>query len=64
MQIGERDEQENENNLTISMNKFEDFKMANGENITEMETRLMKLLNDFSRTPKGMGNEGHNYEGS
>ncbi|XP_031106350.1 uncharacterized protein LOC116011003 [Ipomoea triloba] len=44
MLIGDGDEQEKENKLTIAMKKFEDFKLNPKESITEMEARFIKLL--------------------
>ncbi|XP_031124231.1 uncharacterized protein LOC116026944 [Ipomoea triloba] len=48
MQIGEGDEQEKENKLTIAMKMFEDFKLGPKESITDMEARFMKLLMDIN----------------
>ncbi|XP_031121070.1 uncharacterized protein LOC116024315 [Ipomoea triloba] len=48
MLIGEGDEQEKENKLTIAMKGFEDFKMAPTESIADMETRFMKLLSEVA----------------
>ncbi|XP_031099811.1 uncharacterized protein LOC116004010 [Ipomoea triloba] len=47
MQIGEGDEQEKENKLTIAMKRFEDFKLGTKESISDMEARFMKLLMDI-----------------
>ncbi|XP_031099820.1 uncharacterized protein LOC116004021 [Ipomoea triloba] len=48
MLIGDGDEQEKENKLTIAMKKFEDFKLNPKESITEMEARLIKLLMEIN----------------
>ncbi|XP_031131738.1 uncharacterized protein LOC116033121 [Ipomoea triloba] len=48
IQIGEGDEQEKDNKLTIAMKKFEDFKMLPSENIADMEARLVKVLGEIS----------------
>ncbi|XP_019195993.1 PREDICTED: uncharacterized protein LOC109189820 [Ipomoea nil] len=48
MSIGEGDEQENDNKLTVAMKKFEDFKMLPNETITDMELRFTKLMGDLS----------------
>ncbi|XP_031106289.1 uncharacterized protein LOC116010936 [Ipomoea triloba] len=47
MHIGEGDEQEKENKLTIAMKRFKDFKLSTKESITDMEARFMKLLMDI-----------------
>ncbi|XP_031119028.1 uncharacterized protein LOC116022442 [Ipomoea triloba] len=47
MQIGEGDEQDKENKLTIAMKRFEDFKHGMKESISDMEARFMKLLTDI-----------------
>ncbi|XP_019171991.1 PREDICTED: uncharacterized protein LOC109167432 [Ipomoea nil] len=48
MSLGERDEQEKDNKLTVSMKKFEDFKMMPNEAITDIELRFRKLMGDLS----------------
>ncbi|XP_031090845.1 uncharacterized protein LOC115995834 [Ipomoea triloba] len=48
MLIGDGDEQEKENKLTIAMKKFEDFKLNPKESITEMEARFIKLLMEIN----------------
>ncbi|XP_019191195.1 PREDICTED: uncharacterized protein LOC109185695 [Ipomoea nil] len=48
MNLGEGDEQEKDNKLTVAMKKFEDFKMMPNEAITDMELRFTKLLGDLS----------------
>ncbi|XP_031131682.1 uncharacterized protein LOC116033067 [Ipomoea triloba] len=52
MQIGEGDEQEKDNKLTIAMKKFEDFKLGTRESISDMEVRFMKLLTDIEDLDK------------
>ncbi|XP_031108439.1 uncharacterized protein LOC116012908 [Ipomoea triloba] len=47
MQIGEGEEQEKENKLTIAMKRFEDFKLGAKESIFDMKARFMKLLTDI-----------------
>ncbi|XP_019175635.1 PREDICTED: uncharacterized protein LOC109170956 [Ipomoea nil] len=48
MSLGEGDEQEKDNKLTVAMKKFEDFKMMPNEAITDMELRFTKLMGDLS----------------
>ncbi|XP_031116555.1 uncharacterized protein LOC116020214 [Ipomoea triloba] len=48
IQIGEGDEQEKDNKLTIAMKKFEDFKMLPSEKIADMESRLVKVLEEIT----------------
>ncbi|XP_031105321.1 uncharacterized protein LOC116010177 [Ipomoea triloba] len=48
MQIGDGDEQEKDNKLTIAMKKFEDFKLGPEESIIDMKARFMKLLMDIN----------------
>ncbi|XP_031131785.1 uncharacterized protein LOC116033166 [Ipomoea triloba] len=48
MLIGDGDEQEKENKLTIAMKKFEDFKLNPKESITDMEARFIKLLMEIN----------------
>lgn len=48
MQIGEGDEQLKENNLTITMKKFEDFRIVDGKSIFEMEIRFKKLVGEIT----------------
>ncbi|XP_031121052.1 uncharacterized protein LOC116024300 [Ipomoea triloba] len=53
IKIGEGDEQEKDNKLTIAMKKFEDFKMLSNESIANMEARMIKILgeiNDLGKT--------------
>lgn len=52
MQIGEGNEQEKENKLTIAMKKFEHFKMGSTKSIAEMESRFMKLLSEIAYLDK------------
>ncbi|XP_031090974.1 uncharacterized protein LOC115995970 [Ipomoea triloba] len=52
MQIGEGDEQKKENKLSITMKKFEDFRMVNGKSIAEMETWFMKLMCEIANLGK------------
>ncbi|XP_031124300.1 uncharacterized protein LOC116027010 [Ipomoea triloba] len=47
IKIGEGDEQEKENKLTIALKKFEDFKMQSGETIADMEARFIKILGEI-----------------
>ncbi|XP_019184864.1 PREDICTED: uncharacterized protein LOC109179841 [Ipomoea nil] len=48
MEIGEGDEQEKENKLTMAMKRFGDFKMTPNETISQMEIRFTKLLGEIS----------------
>ncbi|XP_019197364.1 PREDICTED: uncharacterized protein LOC109191233 [Ipomoea nil] len=48
MEIGEGDEQEKENKLTVAMKHFEHFKMNPNETIVQMEIRFTKLLSEIS----------------
>ncbi|XP_031127580.1 uncharacterized protein LOC116029672 [Ipomoea triloba] len=48
MLIGDAEEQENENKLTIAMKKFEDFKLNPKESKTDMEARFIKLLMEIN----------------
>ncbi|XP_031096974.1 uncharacterized protein LOC116001225 [Ipomoea triloba] len=52
MLIGEGDEQEKENKLTVAMKKFEDFKMRPGESIDSIESRFTKLTTEISDLEK------------
>ncbi|XP_019155264.1 PREDICTED: uncharacterized protein LOC109152145 [Ipomoea nil] len=47
MSLGEGDEQEKDNKLSVAMKKFEDFKMMPNETITDMELRFTKLMGDL-----------------
>ncbi|XP_019170450.1 PREDICTED: uncharacterized protein LOC109166021 [Ipomoea nil] len=48
MSLGEGDEQEKDNKLTVAMKKFEDFKMLPNEAITDIELRFTKHMGDLS----------------
>ncbi|XP_019157180.1 PREDICTED: uncharacterized protein LOC109153771 [Ipomoea nil] len=48
MDLGEGDEQEKDNKLTMAMKRFEDFKILPNEIIGEMEFRFTNLLVDIS----------------
>ncbi|XP_019184984.1 PREDICTED: uncharacterized protein LOC109179964 [Ipomoea nil] len=48
MNLGEGDEQEKDNKLTVAMKKFEDFKMLPAETIPDMEFRFTKLMGEIS----------------
>ncbi|XP_019195720.1 PREDICTED: uncharacterized protein LOC109189564 [Ipomoea nil] len=48
MNLGEGDEQEKDNKLTVAMKKFEDFKMLPNETIMDMELRFTRLMGDLS----------------
>ncbi|XP_031112029.1 uncharacterized protein LOC116016001 [Ipomoea triloba] len=52
MIIGQGDEKEKENKLTIAMKKFEDFKMGATKSIAEKETRFLKLLSEVEDLEK------------
>ncbi|XP_019160039.1 PREDICTED: uncharacterized protein LOC109156643 [Ipomoea nil] len=52
MNLGEGDEQEKDNKLTVAMKKFEDFKMLPNEAVTDMELRLTRLMGDLSALGK------------
>lgn len=59
--ISEGDEQEKKKH-TIAMKKFEDFRMVNGESITEMETQFMKLLSKVANLGKGLSQKEINLK--
>ncbi|XP_019155687.1 PREDICTED: uncharacterized protein LOC109152442 [Ipomoea nil] len=48
MDLGEGDEQEKDNKLTVAMKKFEDFKMLPNETIMDMELRFTRLMGDLT----------------
>ena len=62
MLIGEGDEQEKENKLTVAMKKFEDFKMKPGESIDSMESRFMKLSIEISDLEKEIPQKEQNLK--
>ncbi|XP_019183739.1 PREDICTED: uncharacterized protein LOC109178657 [Ipomoea nil] len=47
MSLGEGDEQEKDNKLTVAMKKFEEFKMLPNETIADMEFRFTKLMGEI-----------------
>ncbi|XP_019173814.1 PREDICTED: uncharacterized protein LOC109169386 [Ipomoea nil] len=62
MNLGEGDEQEKDNKLTVAMKKFEDFKMLPNEAITYMELRFTKLLGDLSDLGKELTEKEKNLK--
>ncbi|XP_031095135.1 uncharacterized protein LOC115999425 [Ipomoea triloba] len=48
IKIGEGDEQEKDNKLTIVMKKFEDFKILSNESIADMVARMIKILGEIN----------------
>ncbi|XP_019159982.1 PREDICTED: uncharacterized protein LOC109156585 [Ipomoea nil] len=62
MNLGEGDEQEKDNKLTVAMKKFEDFKMMPSEAITEMELRFTKLMGDLSDLGKELTEKEKNLK--
>ncbi|XP_019151906.1 PREDICTED: uncharacterized protein LOC109148626 [Ipomoea nil] len=62
MNLGEGDEQEKDNKLTVAMKKFEDFKMMPNEAITDMELRFTKFLGDLSDLGKELTEKEKNLK--
>ncbi|XP_019153476.1 PREDICTED: uncharacterized protein LOC109149937 [Ipomoea nil] len=48
MSLGEGDEQEKDNKLTVAMKKFEDIEMMPSVAITDMELKFTKLMGDLT----------------
>lgn len=44
MVIGEGDDQQNNNKLTVAYKHFEDFKMQLGESINDLEARFLRII--------------------
>lgn len=42
--IGEGDDQQKDNKLTMAYKRFEDFKMLLGESITSLEAKFLKII--------------------
>ncbi|XP_019171359.1 PREDICTED: uncharacterized protein LOC109166916 [Ipomoea nil] len=62
MNLGEGDEQEKDNKLTVAMKKFEDFKVMPNEAITDVELRFTKLLGDLSDLGKELTKKEKNLK--
>ncbi|XP_019173495.1 PREDICTED: uncharacterized protein LOC109169051 [Ipomoea nil] len=62
MNLGEGDEQENDNKLTVAMKKFEDFKMLPNETIMDMELRFTRLMGDFTDLGKELTEKEKNLK--
>ncbi|XP_019155253.1 PREDICTED: uncharacterized protein LOC109152133 [Ipomoea nil] len=62
MNLGEGDEQEKDNKLTMAMKKFEDFKMLPNEAVTDMELRFARLMGDLSDLGKELSEKEKNLK--
>ncbi|XP_019154325.1 PREDICTED: uncharacterized protein LOC109150803 [Ipomoea nil] len=62
MNLGEGDEQEKDNKLTVAMKKFEDFKMLPNETIMDMELRFTRLMGDLSYLGKELTEKEKNLK--
>ncbi|XP_019184498.1 PREDICTED: uncharacterized protein LOC109179453 [Ipomoea nil] len=62
MELGEGDEQEKDNKLTVAMKKFEDFKMLPNETIMDMELRFTRLMVDLTDLGKELTEKERNLK--
>ncbi|XP_019150173.1 PREDICTED: uncharacterized protein LOC109146979 [Ipomoea nil] len=62
MELGEGDEQEKDNKLTVAMKKFEDFKMLPNETIMDMELRFTRLMGDLTDLGKELAEKERNLK--
>ncbi|XP_019184051.1 PREDICTED: uncharacterized protein LOC109178958 [Ipomoea nil] len=62
MELGEGDEQEKDNKLTVAMKKFEDFKMLPNETIMDMELRFTRLMGDLTDLGKELTEKERNLK--
>ncbi|XP_019154262.1 PREDICTED: uncharacterized protein LOC109150732 [Ipomoea nil] len=62
MNLGEGDEQEKDNKLTVAMKKFEYFKMLPSETIMDMELRFTRLMGDLSDLGKELTEKEKNLK--
>ncbi|XP_019158569.1 PREDICTED: uncharacterized protein LOC109155339 [Ipomoea nil] len=62
MNLGEGDEQEKDNKLTVAMKKFEDFKTLPNEAVTNMELRFTRLMGDLTDLGKELTEKEKNLK--
>ncbi|XP_019151937.1 PREDICTED: uncharacterized protein LOC109148657 [Ipomoea nil] len=62
MELGEGDEHEKDNKLTLAMKKFEDFKMLPNETIMDMELRFTRLMGDLTDLGKELSEKEKNLK--
>ncbi|XP_019155093.1 PREDICTED: uncharacterized protein LOC109151956 [Ipomoea nil] len=62
MNLGEGDEHEKDNKLTVAMKKFEDFKMLPNEAVTDMELRFTRLMGDLTNLGKELTEKEKNLK--
>ncbi|XP_019183756.1 PREDICTED: uncharacterized protein LOC109178675 [Ipomoea nil] len=62
MELGKGDEQEKDNKLTVTMKKFEDFKMLPNETIMDMELRFTRLMGDLTDLGKELSEKEKNLK--
>lgn len=54
MVIGEGDDQQKDNKLTMAYKRFEDFKMLPGKTITGLEARFLKIVTEIKDLGKDL----------
>lgn len=57
MRIGEENDQEKDNKLTVAMNSFEDFKQLPNETISDMHARFLKVVDEIKGLRKEIRQE-------